>query len=218
MAAAMFALLELQPSEAFVVSAPVVSTCTTTLIGSCHTTSARAMEFCVVKPQRSNTVLYAAAAAGNEKRKRRRKKPPAAPAQDPVKVSQEIVEGIPDNSFDDDDEEALIKQDLAAISEIARFEFQTDKEITMGVVPDIINNMATTSSSSTSRSESSSSISGNAILLPDIKEARKKKQMEEEMARVEQEKEEQKVRIKRSDKEAFRRVSYNTPGSADQDS
>ena len=57
----------------------------------------------------------------------------------------------------------------------------------------------TTSRQQESRSET--------IPLPDIKEARKRKQMEEELARMEQEKEAQKVKIKRSDKEAFAKAS-----------
>jgi len=48
--------------------------------------------------------------------------------------------------------------------------------------------------------------SNDAIPLPDIKEAKRKKQMEEELARMEDEKEEKRVRIKRSDKEAFTKV------------
>jgi hypothetical protein len=65
------------------------------------------------------------------------------------------------------------------------------------------------SSSSSSRASSSSSSSGatdGAIPLPDIREARMRKRVEEEMAKMEQEKDENRVKIKRSDKEAFRRV------------
>ena len=43
--------------------------------------------------------------------------------------------------------------------------------------------------------------------MPDIKEARKRKLMEEEIAALEQEKENDKVKIKRSDREAFLKVS-----------
>lgn len=46
----------------------------------------------------------------------------------------------------------------------------------------------------------------SAIPLPDIKQARKKKEMEQEQARVESEMEDKRVKIKRSDKEAFRNV------------
>ena len=48
--------------------------------------------------------------------------------------------------------------------------------------------------------------SAEAIPLPDIKEMLKKKE-EEERARIEEQKLKEKSRIKRSDKEAFTRVS-----------
>jgi len=153
---------------------------------------------------RKKATILAAATEGSKKskRKRRRKKPPAAPAEDPVKVSQEKVEGLVREEVDDDDDdepEMLTKEDMAVIGDVAKFEFQMDKEIAMGVIDD----------DTKAASDSSSSMS-NTIPLPDIKEARKKKQMEEELARQEKEKEEQKVRIKRSDKEAFARVrSFN---------
>lgn len=144
------------------------------------------------------TPLSATGKKGSSKRRRRRKKPPAAPAQDPVKVSQPtIVEGL-----EQEDEEGLTKaddDDLAVISDVAKFEFQTDKELTMGVVQDkeIVEETSTSSAVEPS---------SNAIPLPDIKEARKKKQMEQELARLEKEQEEQRVKIKRSDKEAFTKV------------
>ena len=48
----------------------------------------------------------------------------------------------------------------------------------------------------------------DAIPLPDIKQARKKKEMEAQLARMEEEKEEKRVKIKRSDSEAFRKVGW----------
>jgi hypothetical protein len=45
-----------------------------------------------------------------------------------------------------------------------------------------------------------------AIPLPDIKQVLRKKQMEEELARMAEEKEEMKVRISRKDKVAFAKV------------
>lgn len=190
--------LLVSPSDAFaVVMAPSGSISSSS---STRTNSKRIPRWTQqLSPQ---TSILAASASGNgERKKRRRKKPLAVPAQDPVKVSHEIIEG--DDDDDDDDESDVdrsTKQDLAAISEIARFEFQTDKESAMGLI-------TIADAAETRKTPSSSSISGNAIPLPDIKEARKKKQLEEEVARMEQEKEEQKVRIKRSDKEAFRKVS-----------
>ena len=49
--------------------------------------------------------------------------------------------------------------------------------------------------------------SEGAIPLPDIKEALKKKEQEEQLARMEEEKEANKIKIKRTDKEALLKVS-----------
>jgi hypothetical protein len=46
----------------------------------------------------------------------------------------------------------------------------------------------------------------NALPLPDIKQALRRKAMEEELARVEEEKESTKVKIKRTDRVAMARV------------
>ena len=54
---------------------------------------------------------------------------------------------------------------------------------------------------------SSPALDAGAIPLPDIREARQKKLMEEELARIEEAKEESRVKVKRSDKEAFTKVS-----------
>jgi len=155
----------------------------------------------------TQTTILAATTGDNKKtkRKRRRKKPPAVPDQDPVKVSQqETVEGVGRSSSssesDDEEPEMLTPKDIAVIGDVAKFEFQTDKEMAMGFVADAADTAADDKSvTGNSRSET--------IPLPDIKEARKRKQMEEELARMEQEKEAQKVKIKRSDKEAFAKVS-----------
>jgi hypothetical protein len=45
-----------------------------------------------------------------------------------------------------------------------------------------------------------------AIPLPDIKQVLRKKEIEEEMARIEEEEEETKVRIKRTDRKAMAKV------------
>ena len=84
--------------------------------------------------------------------------------------------------------------DLAMMNEIARFEFQNTQ------------NDAGIDLLEPSQQSTTSAVSG-AILLPDIKEARKRKQMEEEVARLQQQQDDQKIKIKRTDKEAFRRVS-----------
>ena len=49
--------------------------------------------------------------------------------------------------------------------------------------------------------------SSSAIPLPDIKDALQKKEIEKELARVEEEKEQSRPKIKRSDKEAFAKVN-----------
>ena len=57
-----------------------------------------------------------------------------------------------------------------------------------------------------SSSLSSGSGSGDVIPLPDIRQALKKKAVEEELKRMEAEKQANRVKIKRTDKEAFRKV------------
>lgn len=47
---------------------------------------------------------------------------------------------------------------------------------------------------------------GEPIPLPDIRDTLKRKEIEEEMARLSQEKEQQRPKIKRSDREAFVKV------------
>jgi hypothetical protein len=136
---------------------------------------------------------FLAAATDGEKKKRRRKKPPAVPIQDPVKVSLEVVEGLIE-----DETQPLTEADLSTISDIARFEFQNDKAMSMSILTEDLDIAST---------DDSAPVVSGAIPLPDIREARKRKQLEEELAREAQEKEEQKVKIKRTDKEAFRRVS-----------
>lgn len=185
-------------AEAFVVL-PASNKVVVSLGGIEHATGLTARSDHRRRRTTTTTTLEAAAGEGRKKgkRKRRRKKPPAVPAKDPVKVSREELLEIDDN--DRDESEMMTKEDMALIGEVAKFEFQTDKEMAMGVIDD------DPKAASNSGGGGSSS---NAIPLPDIKEARKKKQMEEELARMEQEKEEQKVRIKRSDKEAFAKVRF----------
>ena len=91
----------------------------------------------------TQTTILAATTGDNKKtkRKRRRKKPPAVPDQDPVKVSQqETVEGVGRSSSssesDDGESEMLTPKDIAVIGDVAKFEFQTDKEMAMGFVAD----------------------------------------------------------------------------------
>lgn len=145
------------------------------------------------------------------KRKRRRKSPPGAPTKDPIKVSQEKIDGLKDdtikqgieNDNDDDDVELKTRKDLSMLNEIARFEFQKDKELSMAIQDDYTSETTSTSGSSDDKPLS--------IPLPDITEVRKRKQMEEEMKQLEKEAEETKVRIKRTDKVAMRKVRTKQP-------
>lgn len=151
------------------------------------------------------------------KRKRRRKQQPGTVTETPpppastafVETKQEIaptvaasVETSPptlESSLPDTlgEQEELGEGDLAAISDVAKFEFK-------GSTPDITKGVQ----DAPVATEAAAETPDGAIPLPDIKEARKKKLMEEELAKMEQEQEEQKVRIKRSDKEAFAKVSF----------
>jgi hypothetical protein len=158
------------------------------------------------------TQLYA---TNKSNKRRRRKSPPAVPGKDPIKISQEKIEIVDGNNImqvaddDDDDDDGdytdeqvkMNNKDLLMLNEIARFEFQKDKEMTMGIPDDTKLSL----SSSSSVADSSSSIQA-AIPLPDITEARRLKQEQNELQRLEQEQVETKIRIKRTDKEAFRKV------------
>jgi hypothetical protein len=195
-------------------------------------------------PSSSITALWATTGAGDKnkggKRKRRRRKRPAGvPAQDPVRVAADVEE---------EEEEIRSALDVTVDDDVA-FEFQTDKELTMGVKAEMKESTVKKSVQETSplgtaqekkeiseddlsilrdvaqfefnaddaipmgvqdepkkSAPSPTAASDGAIPLPDIKEVRKRKQLEEAMARMEEEKEEKKVKIKRSDKEAFVKV------------
>jgi hypothetical protein len=130
-----------------------------------------------------------------KKKRRRRKEEP-----DPVKTSMEQIEGEEDDDDDDDLEEMdMLQQQVtedptkaSMIQEVANFEFEGDFQLNE-------EDMVDTGSPNT------------AIPLPDIREARKRKEMMEEVARVEEDKEDQRVRIKRTDKEAFRKLLEQQP-------
>jgi hypothetical protein len=159
--------------------------------------------------QSISTVLEA---TGKGSKRRRRKSPPGTPTEDPIKVSQEKIEIIGGDtdkklqnlSVDDDDDDdttelATRKDDIAVLNEIAKFEFQTDKEISMSIketpIPESFDSITNTNTAM-----------DTSIPLPDITEARKKKRLELEQKLMEEIKEETKVKIKRSDKEAFKKV------------
>jgi len=111
-------------------------------------------------------------------KKRRRKQPPGAPT-------------MPD-SVEDSDEGT--DDDLAVLSEVAKYEFKPDAFI-----------------SSDDRGGGFGIPGSDPLQLPDIKDQIRKKEMEEEMARIEEEEEESRPRIKRSDKVAFARLLEQQP-------
>jgi hypothetical protein len=171
----------------------------------------------------------------NSKKRRRRKQQPVTVSSDVPNVSSQkqpqMETVIRDDDYDNNvDGGSVTRQqqpdtmveddsyvDRTTINEIAKYKFQNvlDGNVpTSNVNIDFIENsninsndpIQTQVQASELVNTISSSVS-NAILLPDIKEARKRKQMEEEMTRIQQEQDEQKVKIKRTDKEAFRKVS-----------
>lgn len=185
------------------------------------------------------------AATGGKRKKRRRKKPVAAPAPDPIKLSQETIEGLtdevdvsppiddatkfelkPDNAVTplpkfekkETGDEQSTEDDLLLMKDVANFEFKSD-DITKGKM---LESLRLLCHSTGPHREQHFVISGiqdkkqvetpmksedsSAIPLPDIKEALRKKEMEKELARMEEEKEKSKPKIKRSDKDAFTRV------------
>ena len=96
---------------------------------------------------------------------------------------------IPDSSAEDVAE--LTEKDLADIAAVAKFEFKPDDFIA-------------------SDDNGGLGLPGSDPLqLPDIKNQIRKKELEEELARAEEEAEERRPRIKRSDKEAFAKVGRN---------
>lgn len=152
-------------------------------------------------------------AAGGKKRKRRRKrKDQASAVVDEVKTSQprkvEAVEQVEQPA------EEITEEELGQIADVAKFEFDkggADEKSTQGegvfVQPDdsiqkgIQNEEITSTVSQTD----------GAIPLPDIREALEKKKEKEEQARLEEQKELDKVKIKRSDKEAFKKLLEQQP-------
>lgn len=78
------------------------------------------------------------AATGGKKRRRRRKQsPPGATAPDPVKLEQEVKEGVLDPAQDvlEDEPETLNEDDILTLEDVASFEFQSKSDIT---IPDSV--------------------------------------------------------------------------------
>jgi hypothetical protein len=140
------------------------------------------------------------------KKKRRRKQPTNALSDTTSTQTQQQSKTFVKEEFDETDD--MKDVDLTMMNEIAKYEFQNQLDVsTLTPTPGVVDDDAAINylEAPLQSSSSTSTVSG-AIRLPDIKEARKRKQMEEENARIQQEQDEQKVKIKRTDKEAFRRV------------
>lgn len=104
---------------------------------------------------------------------------------------------IPDSPAEDIAE--LTEEDLAEIAAVAKFDFKPDDFIA-------------------SDDNGGAGLPGSDPLqLPDIKNQIRKKELEEELVRAEEEAEEKRPRIKRSDKEAFAKVGRNLHFSPDYD-
>jgi hypothetical protein len=160
---------------------------------------------------------------GTKKKRRRKVAPPVATDSPSVSIDTSIngsssirredTPKDPTLAVDDGaaDDIGVTKEDLATLSEIAKFEFKRD---TPTMDSSILRDNLDTAPGTMTAPLDPSSVGGssNELLLPDIKEARKRKQMEEEMAR-QQAQAEQKVKIKRSDKEAMRKVSSRVRGA-----
>jgi len=159
--------------------------------------------------------------------------PPATvPAPDPIRTNLEQMEGDEDDDDEEDDDDNELDEELSLLEDVANFEFIPGGEFAIGrLLLSFASRVLSThyfllslglkittllcryetdnkplSPPSPQKPNASSNDESGAIPLPDIREARKKKQMEEELARQEEELEEKRVRIKRSDKEAFTRV------------
>jgi hypothetical protein len=121
-------------------------------------------------------------AASGEKKRRRRKQPPSGPG-----VPESTSAPEPMVSMDDDfeDEEEV---DISMLKDIANFKF--DGEIAGADTSEVTPRGSDTIT----------------IPLPDIKDTLRKKELEEEMARIEEAEAEIRVKIKRSDKKAMAKV------------
>jgi hypothetical protein len=140
---------------------------------------------------------------GNKKRKRRRKQAPTVDnpkQQQESSIKEETEMGFDDDDDFDDDEEDI---DIATIKEVANFSFDGK-----------IDNMDTTKVSFGSTTTGADNISSpvqqkedGAIPLPDIKDTLRRKELEAEMARMEEEQETNTKKIDRKDRKALLKVS-----------
>lgn len=157
----------------------------------------------VVPRSRCSTCLTATTGGGGKKKKkkRRRKNPPPTTATPPPPVVVETTTVAPNNVTDVVVDPPKSQEDLDLLNQVANFEFTSNPDLLQGIQDDNTVGVTTTD-------ETSSSSSDESIPLPDIRQARKRKQEQEEQEKLEEEREAQRVRIKRSDKEAFTKVRY----------
>ncbi|GAX13747.1 hypothetical protein FisN_30Lh033 [Fistulifera solaris] len=174
----------------------------------------QSLAFVVPQPSLSRCVSVMAA-GGNKKRRRRKEAPTGSTAIDPIKLEKEAVEE------EEGDETTISTKELSQfdlkpdgvaqdstiflqdIEEVAQFNFKNRDDIFKGIGDEERPAPSTTDA---------------AIPLPDIREARQKKLLEEELARMEEEKELSKPKIKRSDRAAFMKLLEQQPFSDADDS
>jgi hypothetical protein len=125
---------------------------------------------------------WALAASSNKRRRRRRKDPPTDAAVEPGSV--EKAPAKTEAPLLIEDEASADEVDTDDILDVAKFKFIDETEEAPPQQED-----------------------SEAIPLPDIRQALQKKQIEEELALAQEEEEDQRVRIKRTDKEAMAKVS-----------
>ncbi|KAL3925576.1 MAG: hypothetical protein SGARI_005817, partial [Bacillariaceae sp.] len=175
----------------------------------------------VLFTQRQSVRLEATSSGGKKKRRRRRKQAPAssgaestpapekkaAPAETPKPVAEKVSVQVESIDIDEVDDEEEI--DLAAIKDVASFSFDGAIE---GVVDDtslppppagVVDSMEAVPP--TPEAED------GAIPLPDIKDTLRRKEVEQQMARLEEEQEVPQKKIDRKDRTALLKLLEQQP-------
>lgn len=131
-----------------------------------------------------STTLYMA-----KKKRRRRKSPPSTPSQSTAQPVKDVTPTTSDSADRETPTDEVAAEDLQSFRQVASFDFQP-KSDSIIAPDDAISDDLTES---------------KAIPLPDIREARRMKQAEEEKRKQEEE-QSKRTKIRRSDKEAFAKV------------
>jgi hypothetical protein len=187
------------------------------LLGHAFSPSVGFRQLSHVGQLRSNElVVLEATSDGNKKKKRRRKTPPTAGAPEPVEkvamsppepASLEKPVGKAKDPIGDtvDDEEEV---DVAQIFDVANFSFDVESDNGDGMLSILhfCSLVCICCLTCVLLKVDVPQSTDNALPLPDISEVLKKKEMEEELARIEEEKEDDMVKIKRTDRKAFLKV------------